>query len=111
MVLKQNLVRPENRLRFTELYNKYMDHIALQLEDIRKPEKIETEEAKVTNFSVLSTNLKRKVGSKRKMSCQLVDEFRTIGLQSYNLDEKLNLTEIMKEGKEKDIIKNKPHMV
>ena len=88
-----------------------MDHIVLQLEDIRKPEKIETDEAKVTNFSVLSTNLKRKVGFKRKMSCQLVDEFRTIGLQSYNLDEKLNLTEIMKEGKEKDIIKNKPHMV
>ena len=86
MVLKQNLVRPENRLRFRELYNKYMDHIVLRLEDIRKPGKIETEEAKVTNFSNLSTKLKRKVGFKRKMSCQLVDEFRTVGLQSYNLD-------------------------
>ena len=71
-----------------------MDHIVLQLEDIRKPGKIETEKAKVTNFSILSTKLKRKVGSKRKMSCQLVDEFRTVGFQSYNLDEKLNLTEI-----------------
>ena len=71
-----------------------MDHIVLQLEDIRKPGKIETEEAKVTNFSVLSTKRKRKVGFKRKMTCQLVDEFRTVGLQSYKLDEKLNLTEI-----------------
>ena len=71
-----------------------MDHIVLQLEDIRKPGKIETEEAKVTNFSILSTKYKRKVGFKRKMTCQLVDEFRTVGLQSYKLDEKLNLTEI-----------------
>ena len=28
------------------------------------------------------------------MSCQLVDEFRIVGLQNYNLDEKLNPIEI-----------------
>ena len=71
-----------------------MDHIGLQLEDIRKPGKIETKDAKVTNFSILSTKPKRKVGSKRKMSYQLVDEFRIVGLQNYNLDEKLNPIEI-----------------
>ena len=71
-----------------------MDHIALQLEDIRKPGKIETKNTKVTNFSILSTKPKRKFGFKRKMSYQLVYEFRIVGLQNYNLDEKLNPIEI-----------------
>ena len=43
-----------------------MDHIVLQLEDIRKPGKIETKDTKVTHFSILSTKPKRKVGSKEK---------------------------------------------
>ena len=71
-----------------------MDHIALQLEDLRKSEKIETKDVKVTNFLILSKKPKRKVGFKRKMSYQLVDEFRIFGLQNYNLDEKLNSIEI-----------------
>ena len=89
-----NLMRPENSLKFRVLYNKYMDNIFLQLEHIRKPGKIEAEDAKVTNFSILSTKPKRKVGFKRKMSYQLVDEFRFVGLRNYNLDEKLNPIEI-----------------
>ena len=89
-----NLTRPEKSLQFRVLCNKYMDHIALQLEDIRKPGKIETKDAKVTNFSILSTKPKRKVGFKRMMSYQLVDKFRTVGLQNFNFDEKLNSIEI-----------------
>ena len=89
-----NLMRPENSLKFRVLYNKYMDNIFLQLEHIRKPGKIEAEDAKVTNFSILSAKPKRKVGFKRKMSYQLVDEFRFVGLRNYNLDEKLNPIEI-----------------
>ena len=89
-----NLMRPENSLKFRVLYNKYMDNIFLQLEHIRKPGKIEAEDAKVTNFSILSTKPKRKIGFKRKMSYQLVDEFRFVGLRNYNLDEKLNPIEI-----------------
>ena len=71
-----------------------MDHIVLQLEDIRKPGKIETKDAKVANYSILSTKPKRKVGSKGKMSYQMVDEFRIVGLQNYNVYEKLNPIEI-----------------
>ena len=89
-----NLIRPENSWKFSVLYNKYMDHIILQLEDIRKLGKIETKDAKVTNFPILSTKSNRKVGSKRKMSYPPVDEFRIVGLQNYNLDEKLNPIEI-----------------
>ena len=92
--IKTNLIRPENSLKFRVLYNKYMDHIVLQLGDITKPGKIETKDTKVKSFSTLSTKPKRKVGSKRKMSYQLVDEFRIVGLQNYNLDEKFNSIEI-----------------
>ena len=81
-------------MKFSVLYNKYMDHIVLQLEDIRKPGKMERKDAKVSNFSILSTKPKRKVGSKRKVSYQLIDAFRIAGLQNCNLDEKLNLIEI-----------------
>ena len=48
-----NLIRPENSLKLRVLNNKYMNHIVLQLEDIRKPGKIETKGVKVTNFSIL----------------------------------------------------------
>ena len=71
-----------------------MDHIVLQLEGIRKPGKIEKKDSKVTNFSILSTKPKRKVGSKRNMSSQLVEGFRTVGLQNYNVFVKLNSVEI-----------------
>ena len=89
-----NLIRSRNSLKFRVIHNKYMDHIVLQLEDIKKPGKIERKDTKVTNFSILSTKPKRKVGSKRKMSYQLVDEFRIVGLQNYNVDEKLNPIEL-----------------
>ena len=71
-----------------------MDHIVLQLEDIRKTGKIETKDAEVTNFSILSTKPKRRVGSKGKMSYHIVNEIRIVGLQNYNIYEKMNPTEI-----------------
>ena len=76
------------------MHNKYVDHTVFQLEDTRKPGKIETKDAKVTIFSILSAKPKRKVGSKGKMSYQIVDEIRIVGLQNYNLYEKLNPIEI-----------------
>ena len=65
-----------------------MDHIVLQLEDISKSGKKETKDTKITNFSVSSTKSKRKVGYKGKMSYQLVDEIRIVGLQHYNVYKK-----------------------
>ena len=67
-----------------------MDQIFLQSEDIRKPGTIQTEDSKIINFSILSTKSKRKIRSKREMSYQLLDEFRIVGIQNYNLYEKLN---------------------
>ena len=89
-----SIKRPERCLKFRVMHNKCMDHIALQLEDIRKPGTIETKDTKVTNFSILSTKPKWKVGSKGKISNQIVDDIRIAGLQNYNLYEKLNPIEI-----------------
>ena len=89
-----NLIRPESSLKSKVVHSKYMDHIVLQLKDIRKPGKIETKDTKVTNSSILSTKPKRKVDSKGKMSYQVVDEIRIVGLQNYNVHEKLNPIEI-----------------
>ena len=88
------LVRPENSLNFNVINEKYMDHIVLQQEDIRKPGKIETRDAKVTNFSILSTKPKRRIGSKGKMSYQIIDEIKIVGLQNRSLNEKSNPVEI-----------------
>ena len=85
-----NLLRTEGSLKFRVVHNKYMDHIVLQLEDIRKRGTIETKDAKVINFSILSTKPKRKVGSKGKMSYQIVDEIRIVNLnvhENYNVFE------------------------
>ena len=71
-----------------------MDHIVLQLKDIRKPGKIETKDANVTNFSILSIKPKRRIGSKGKMSYQIIDKIKIVGLQNRSLNEKLNLAEI-----------------
>ena len=85
-----NLIRPEITLTSRVMHNKYMNHIIPQLEDIRKPGKIKTKDTKVTNFSILSTKPKRKVGSKAKLFYQIVNEITTVGLQNCNVYEKLN---------------------
>ena len=65
-----NLIGPESSSKIRMVHNKYMDHIVLQLEDIRKPGKIERKDAKVTNFSSLSKqNLKEKLAKCQKQKC------------------------------------------
>ena len=89
-----NLVRPESSLKFNVVNNKYMDHIEPQLEDIKKPEEIETKDTEVTNFSILSTKPKRRIGSKAKMPYQIIDAIKIVGLQNRTLNEKLNPVKI-----------------
>ena len=47
-----NLTRPESGLKFRVVQNKFMDHIVLQLEDIRKPGKLQI-------FQIYQQNLKK----------------------------------------------------
>ena len=82
------LVRPSNSLKFRVMNNKILTQLILSLEDIKEPGEIKTKDAKVTNFSILST--KRKTGLKRKRSYEIKDEFRIFGIQNCELFEKLN---------------------
>ena len=88
------LARPENSLKFNVVNDKYIDHIALQLEDIKNPGKIETKAAKVTNFLILSTKPKRRISSKEKVSYQIIGEIKIVGLLNRSLNEKLNPVKI-----------------
>ena len=90
----EKLVRPENSLKLNVVNDKYTDQIVFQLEDIRKPGNIETKDAKVTDFLILSTKLKRRIGSEGKMSYQIIDEIKISGLQNRSLNEKLNSVKI-----------------
>ena len=90
-----HLVRPESSLKLNVVNSKYMDHTVLQQEDIRKPGKIETKGTKVTNFSILSTKPKRRIGSPAKMPYQIIDEIKIVRLENCNLKEKLNPVKIM----------------
>ena len=61
-----NLIRPENSLKFWVLHNKYMDHIVLQLEHIRKPGKIEKKDTNVTIFQFYQQNVKEELFLKER---------------------------------------------
>ena len=79
------LVRIENSLKFNIVVNdNYMDHI-------RKAGKIETKDAKVTNFLILPTKPKRRISSKGNMFYQIIDEIKIVGLQNCGLNEELNV--------------------
>ena len=79
------LVRIENSLKFNIVVNdNYMDHI-------RKAGKIETKDAKVTNFLILPTKPKRRISSKGNMFYQIKDEIKIVGLQNCGLNEELNV--------------------
>ena len=84
------LVRPSNSLKFRVMNNKILTQLILSLEDIKEPGEIKTKDAKVTNFSLLSTKRKTITGLKRKMSYEIKGEFRIFRIQNFELFEKLN---------------------
>ena len=70
--------------------NKILTQLILNLEDIKEPGEIKTKDAKVISFSILSTKRKTIIRLKRKMSYEIKNEFRTFGIQNFELFEKLN---------------------
>ena len=66
----------------------------LQLEDIKKKEKIDVRDKNITTFSILVSPKLNKVGEKRKMSYVIVDEVKIGGLNSFDKYDKLNPVEV-----------------
>ena len=76
-----NLINSRNRLHFKIKYNISKEFITLQLEDILTPKKLETEDSKITNFSILSTD---------KFKMQIKHEFKIEGFQNFEKYSEIN---------------------
>ena len=77
----EKLINWKNKLRFKINKNIKKEFITLQLEDILAQKKIETEDSKITNISILSV-------AESKM--QIVHEFLIEGLQKFQQYTKIN---------------------
>ena len=81
----KNLINSKNRLKFNVLNNVRKEYLTLQLEDILTPKKIETVDAKITNFSILAT---------RKLNMKVIDEIKINGFQNFEQYLQINPIEI-----------------
>ena len=69
----KQLVNSKNRLKFNILRNIEKEFLTLQLEDILTPNKVETTDSKIINFSVLATN---------KLNMKISDEIKVFKILS-----------------------------
>ena len=88
------LLTPTNCIKFNVLEKKLKEKIVLQLEDIRRKQKIDVRNEKITNFSILASPKLNKIGEKRKMSYVIIGEVEIGGLQSFDKYDKLNPVEV-----------------
>ena len=77
----EKVINWKNKLRFKINHNIKKEFITLQLEDILTPKKIETEDSKITNISILSI-------AESKM--QIKDEFIIEGFQNFEQYSRMN---------------------
>ena len=83
-IKSSELVTPQTSLKFNVLEDKYKEKIVLTLEDIRRKQKLNVKDKKITNFAILASSKKNKIGIKRKMSYTIIDEVKIDGIQSYD---------------------------
>ena len=83
-IKSSELVTPQTSLKFNVLEDKYKEKIVLTLEDIRRKQKLNVKDKKITNFAILASSKKNKIGIKRKMSYAIIDEVKIDGIQSYD---------------------------
>ena len=95
-----HLITTATSPKFGVTEDKHKEQIVLQLEDIRKPGKIATKGNKITNFSILRTEQKKTVGTKKNISLILIDEVKIGGLKNYNVYNELNHVDISIRGSE-----------
>ena len=92
--MSTHVVTSQKALKFKVLNEQYRENIAIQLERITKYESIKVKDDKVTNFSILATREQKKVGKKRPMSYEIIDQVKIDGLQDFDRYDKLNLVEV-----------------
>ena len=93
-IKSSELVTPQTSLKFNVLEDKYKEKIVLTLEDIRRKQKLNVKDKKITNFAILASSKKNKIGIKRKMSYTIINEVKIGGVQSFDRFDKLNPVEV-----------------
>ena len=88
------MITPKKSLKFKVQNEEYKENIVIQLERITKAESIKEKDDKVTNFYILATKEKKKVGNKRPVLWEITDQVKISGLQSFDKHEKLNPVDI-----------------
>ena len=77
-----HMITYQKSLKFKVQNEEYKENIAIQLERIKKEESVKVKDDKVTNFSILATGEKKKVGNKRSMPHEIIDQVKIGGLQN-----------------------------
>ena len=88
------MIKSKKSLKFKVKNEEYKGNIVIQLERITKEESTKVKDNKVTNFSILATRKKKKVGNKRPMSYEIIDQVKSSGLQNFDKYDKLNPVDI-----------------
>ena len=93
-ITSTHMVTPQKALKFKVLNEEYKENIVIQLERIIKYGSIKVKDDKVTNFSILATREQKKVGKKRPMSYEIIDQVKIGELQNFDRYDKLNPAEV-----------------
>ena len=75
------MITPKRSLKFKVQNEEYKENIVIQIERIANQEPIKVKDDKVTNFSILATREKNKVGNKRPMPYEIIDQIKVGRLQ------------------------------
>ena len=89
-----HMITPTKTLKSKIQKEEYKENIVIQLEKITKEKPIKVKDYKVTNFSILGTREKKKVGNKRPMPHKIIDQVKIGGLQNFDTYDKLNPVDI-----------------
>ena len=79
-----HMITPKRSLKFKVKNEEYKENIVIHLERITTNESIKIKDSKVTNFSILATREQKRVGNKRPMPYEIVDQVKIGRLQSFN---------------------------
>ena len=88
------ITQKKKRLKFKVEKDKYKEYIVIQLERITKKGTIKVKNNKINNFSILAIKEQNKVGNKREMPYEIIEQVKFGGLQNLDTYDKLNPVEI-----------------
>ena len=79
-----HMITPKKSFKFKVQNGEYRENIVIQLERITKEGSIKVKENKVTNFAILATREKKKVGNIRLIPHEIIYQVKIGGLQNFD---------------------------